>query len=503
MKKILATLFVLAPLTLAACGGGSGSSSSASSSSKGGESSSGGTSSAAPVDKVDIEFWTPFGQTPLEATTKKAKEFADIIKKQTGVTVNIDVSYQGGYDDIRSKISQGFATANVPTMAVAYPDHVATYLGQATNNVYEISKFFSDKEVGFGKQKYLGDSAEYGEDDILESYLDEGRHYGIEGTYSYPLMKSSEVMFYNKDAVDKIIQMMPDTFLPSASRTSAEAFLDSLSWDDLVSVAQYALDNKAKILDTLESPIWYDSDANLFISKMYQKRIDFTSIDAQGHGKLEFETGAARNLTEDMVNSLADAAKKGLLTTKGVKGTYGSTAFGEGKCIFEIGSSGGAGYNEPSGAAFNYGVTMVPASNKNPLYVSQGPDIAFIRNPGVTDEVNALRVKYAWQFAKFLTNPTHNVYLCTYGSEGYVPVRYSAYETEEYQQFLREGELIAETSRVLTNKIDGKFLVTDVFIGSAELREQAGGILTQVFTGAKDTKTAIDEAIDYVKTYMK
>ena len=418
------------------------------------------------------------------------------------MTVNIEVSYQGGYDDIRSKVSQGFATANVPTMAVAYPDHVASYLGLAPNNVYEISRFFSDKEVGFGKQSYLGDAPEFDENDILESYLDEGRHYGIEGTFSYPLMKSSEVMFYNKDAVDKILQMIPDTFLPNASRTSAEAFLDSLSWADLVEVADYAKQNKTKILDTLESPIWYDSDANLFISKMYQNDIPFTSIDKEGHGKLEFESGEARAATEDMVNSLASAAKRGLLTTKGVKGTYGSTAFGEGKCIFEIGSSGGAGYNEPSGAAFNYGVTMVPASNNNPLYISQGPDIAFIRNPGISDEENELRVRYAWQFAKFLTNPDTNVYLCTYGSEGYVPVRYSAYETEAYQTFLKEGELIAETSRVLTNKIDGKFVVTDVFIGSAELRDQAGGILTQVFTG-KDTKTAIDEAIDYVKNAMK
>ncbi len=498
MKKIFATLLVLAPLTLAACSGGGGTTSSAASS---GAASSAATSVA--TDVVDIEFWTPFGQTPLEATTKKAQEFSKIIKEKTGVTVNIEVSYQGGYDDIRSKVSQGFATANVPTMAVAYPDHVATYLGQAQNNVYEISQFFSDKEVGFGKQSYLGDKAAYDEDDILEAYLDEGRHYGIEGTYSYPLMKSSEVMFYNKDAVDKILQMIPEDFLPDASRTSAEAFLDSLSWDDLLTVAEYALQNKAKILDTLENPVWYDSDANLFISKMYQKDIDFTSIDEAGHGKLEFETGAARAETEAMVNSLAEAAKKGLLTTKGVKGTYGSTAFGEGKCIFEIGSSGGAGYNEPSGAAFNYGVTMVPPSDDNPLYVSQGPDIAFIRNPGVSDEVNALRVKYAWQFAKYLTNPDTNVYLCTYGSEGYVPVRYSAYETEEYQTFLREGELIADTSRVLTNKIDGKFLVTDVFIGSAELREQVGGVLTQVFSGTMETKAALDAAIDYVKNFMK
>lgn len=525
MKNITKLLSLAAILALTSCGGGGSpttsetsksteeskaSSSQAETTSEESKASSSkeDTSESKPassttVDKVEISFWTPFGQTPLEATQAKAEEFSQKVLEETGVEVTVDVSYQGAYDDLRGKISQGFATANVPTMAIAYPDHVATYLGQSEDFVYEISSFFDDPDVGFGTQDYLGDSDEYDESDILEAYLDEGTHYSLPGTYSFPLMKSSEVLYYNRDAVESIIGQIPNDFLPGASRASAADFINSLSWDDLISVGEYALEHKNTILDTIENPIWYDSDDNLFISKMYQNGIDFTSIDASGKGVIEFETGEARTKTEKMVNSLAAAAKKGVLTTKGVKGTYGSNSFSEGKCIFEIGSSGGAGYTAPSGGAFNFDVAAVPASNDNPLYVSQGPTMAFLRNPGLSDAQNDINVYYAWQFAKFLTNPDTNVYLCTYGSEGYVPVRYSAYETREYQQFLREGETIASTAKVLLNEIDGNFLNTDVFIGSAELRKQGGGILTQVFKGLKDTTTAISDAIEYAKTFIK
>ena len=459
--------------------------------------------SVAPGTVVNLDFWVPFGQTPLAATEAKAAEFSQIIQRETGVTVNVNVSYQGSYDDIRSKILQGFATANVPTLAVAYPDHVASYLGSSRDYVYDMTPYFDDPTVGFGTQSYLGDSEEYDEEDIIAAYFEEGTRYTIEGTFSYPLMKSSEVMFYNADAVELIMAALPDTFLPNASRATPQAFLDDLSWEDLIEVARFAKQNKSRILDTLEEPIWYDSDSNLFISKMYQNKIDFTSIDANGSGVIAFESGEARSKTEAMVNALASAAQEGIITTKGVKDTYGSDSFSNGKCIFEIGSSGGAGYTAPSGAAFNYSVTMVPASNENPLYISQGPDVAFIRNPGLSQEENDLRVYYAWQFVKFLTNPSSNVYLCVYGSEGYVPIRYSAYESAAYQQFLAEGESIAETARVLSNKINGRFLNTDIFVGSAELRDQVGGVLTQVFKGLKDTKTAIDDAISYTKTFIK
>ena len=167
------------------------------------------------------------------------------------------------------------------------------------------------------------------------------------------------------------------------------------------------------------------------------------------------------------------------------------------------GSSGGTGYNSPDGATFDVGIVRVPANNSNPLYVTQGPTMTFLRSSRNSDEENDEKMRYAWQFAKFITNPVVNDYLCIYGSEGYLPVRYSAYETNEFLTFMEEGETYAESAKVLINDIDGHYLNTDVFVGSAQLREQIGGALTQALLGSKSVTTALDDAIATAATYIK
>ena len=509
-KYLRASMILGVAAMLAGCGGGGGSSSS---SSEPAPSSSASTSSSATTPsssssvaprEVNISFWTAFGQTPLEAAQKAAKDFSKIIKEQTGDIVNIDITYGGGYDEIRTKIEQGFAVGNIPTMSIAYPDHVANYLGQSKNYVYNIQPFMDDPDIGFCTQPYLGDSDLYDADDFVEAYLDEGRHYKYEGTYSMPLMKSSEILFYNYDAMLLAIAAMPDNFLPDAPRSSPEDFLAAIDWDEFMQLCQFIKDHKNQILDTLEVPCQYDSDGNFFVSEMFQNNIPYGSIGPDGVGRIDFESGDARANTEKMVNKLKGYVDAGLLTTKGVTGQYGSYDFAACKSVFVIGSSGGAGYNEPAGDIFKPAVARVPAFNKaNPLYVTQGPTMTFLRNPTLSDEVNDLRASYAWQFAKYITNPAVNVYLCVWGSEGYVPVRYSAYEDSKYQSFLSQGEFTAQSAQVLINEIDGKFISSDVFVGSAELRDKVGGVLTQVFSGDKDTTTAITDMILYVKTFLK
>ena len=68
---------------------------------------------------------------------------------------------------------------------------------------------------------------------------------------------------------------------------------------------------------------------------------------------------------------------------------------------------------------------------------------------------------------------------------------------------MEEGETYAESAKVLINDIDGHYLNTDVFVGSAQLREQIGGALTQALLGSKSVTTALDDAIATAATYIK
>ena len=478
---------VVLPLValLAGCGGGSSPASQSAS--------TGAPSSSQPSgEPIEVPFWTTFGQKNLEAVQTKADAFAKLIEQNTGKKVTIKPTYEGGYDEVRDKITKGFSAGNVPAMAIAYPDHVANYLASestAGQYVYRLDDTMVDPNIGFGKQAYLGDTS--GIDDYVEAFVDEGTHYMREGTYSMPLMKSSEVMFYNFDAVKAgLLTYDPEI---AVSDDKIAQYVATMSWDELLRFSEHCLAHKATVLDTMKQPIWYDSDSNLFISKMFQEEIGYCSIGADGKGVIDFESGANRTKAEAFVNDLVAAKNKGLITTKGVNNTYGSDSFKAGESIFEIGSSGGTGYTMPEGAAFTVAVAPVPASNDNPLYVSQGPTVTFLKNPGKSDAVNAERFYYAWQFYKYLTNPDNNVYLCIYGSEGYLPVRYSAYETREFRTFLDEGEIYADTARVLIDDINGRYFNAAVFKGSAGLRDQCGGIVTGALL-AKDSVTNLFDA---------
>ena len=88
-------------------------------------------------------------------------------------------------------------------------------------------------------------------------------------------------------------------------------------------------------------------------------------------------------------------------------------------------------------------------------------------------------------------------------SNGYVPVRYSAYETTVYQQFMQDlTDPIAATSDILQNDINGNYIVTPVFVGSAQLRDQVGTILNTVCTQSISVTEAFTNAINNAKTYF-
>ena len=505
-KRTFSYLIPLAAL-LCACGGGtnpeasSSSAPSSSSDTQASSASSSATTSAAPVGEVNISFWSTGSQGLITQLKALASEFETAVFNATGVTVNVDISVEGSYDDIANKISKGLAVGNIPNMAVAYPDTVANILSKEADKqyLYDLEPYFADAEVGFGKQTYLGDSTTAGRRDIISSFLDEGTHYARPGTFSYPFMKSSEVMFYKVDEIERAYKYYNPEIVGIENIRND---LVNMDWDKFVTLLESIDENKAKISNTLERAAWYDSDSNWFISQMYQRGIPYSSING-GKGKIEFESGQNRSDAEDMVQDFKDMFDAGLITTKGVENTYGSYAFADGKVLFEIGSSGGTGYNMPEGLdPEDIGIVPVPSAGEK-LYVSQGPTITFLKNPTVDTATNDLQMKYSWMFAKFLTNPAANVRLCIRGSEGYIPIRYSAFEDADYIEFLEEPSIYATAAKVLIDEIADSYYNAPVFPGSAELRDLCGGILPEVFKSGTPITDAFKSAIDKAKTYMK
>ena len=461
--------------------------------------SQGGQGGGSPTSAT-VNFWHTFGQTVVDGLKGKIENFKKLVKENDGIDVEVNMKYQGGYDDIATLISDGFAVNNIPTIAVAYPDNVSDYIdiGKSANTdfVVNLDQFINSDKVGFGKEKWLGD--QYDEEDFIEDFFREGSAYTLKGTYSLPFLKSTEIMFYNMDLlVDVMRGFKPEL---NNSKTLIQEYMSDISWDEFIELCTYTKEHQTEISNMLEVPMYYDSDANYIITKMFQNNVPYSSITSEGKGKIEFASGDAYNGVVDLLDEARVNYSNGLFTTKGIKKTYGSDYFTNEKCLFSIGSSGGSGYNFPQADAFELGVCRVPADNNKPIYVSQGPTLAMFNDKNLASEQNELNKLYAWKFMKYITNGRVNAEICINGSEGYVPVRYSAYETSFFQEFMEEGERYAKCYRVVVNDVnsEGGYLVSSAFKGSAALRDNCGTMLTAALrANSKDAIPAlVDKAIN-------
>lgn len=437
-------------------------------------------------DGLTIHFWHTFGQDIQNTLTSKINKFEELVLENTGDKVDIVLDYQGGYDDIKNKIIRGFSSGDTPTIAVAYPDHVAEYLSSETTDgeyVVNLEKYMEDANVGFGSESYLNEKG-LGSSDFIESFLNEGQNYIKEGTYSLPLMKSTEVMFYDQENVFRLLQ----DYDPSIG--NKEAYLNSISFDEFMNILRFAKKDLSKYGTNLEVPLIYDSDSNLYITNTYQESIPYVSQN-NGKGNCDFVNAKAKA----MVEKLKGYYDEGLFLTKGTNNNeYGSNKFTASQCLFSIGSSGGAGYNDPGAASFTVGISKVPAFNQNNVkYISQGPTLTLLNSHFIDSETNTRRVDYAWKFLKYITNTQNSSDICI-DSNGYIPVRKSSFETDDYKNYLLETDFLPRCSKVVYNEINGNYLNYPVFKGTATARNEVGGIITQVFLEKKSVDTAFDDA---------
>lgn len=444
-----------------------------------------------------IVFGHTFGDKIETAVNKQITKFVKLVKENEGIDVEIELQYLGGYNDVSTKVTTYFNDGTCPTMTIAYPDTVADFIkGFGTKYVVNFEDYMDNAEYGFGTDKYLGDTQK--KDDIVEAFLKEGQQFTEKGTYVMPFMKSSEIMLYNVELATKAMEIYDPSVVAAGKVAETIA---SYTWDQLMALAKVAYDNRATIGPSINYPVMYDSDSNLFITQMYQEGYGYSSIQ-DGKGHIDFDDNGTNYAgAKALLQEYKNLSDQHIFTTKGNEGTYSSDSFKNGESIFIIGSSGGAGYSFPDAGSFTTEICQVPARNNRPYYISQGPSIAFLRNPYFADSKNDRTIKYAWKFLKYILSKENNAVLCVNGSEGYVPVRTSSYSTETYLEFMESDTNYSKAAKVLTDDINGKYITSAVFPGSATLRTQVGGAVTAVLKGTAIDK-ALTDAINNTKTYM-
>lgn len=465
-------------------------------------------------NKVDnrpgFTFWY-VGNKDVEARLlKQAANFESIIKERDGIDIHVRTAKYGDYSMIKDKLDNGgFTTGNVPTLAVAYPDHVASYMelgrsaGDPQKYVWKLDDFFTDPEIGFGKQPEFDDRAEYNLGDFIDAYMEEGTRYIESGTYSIPFAKSTELMYYNVPLLQKYYNIYP------GRSGDLKQFVANLDWAGFMDLCQFIREDlrlpeaQRQVKNSnLEYVVGYDSDANMFITRLMQQNIPYTSLNATKNGIIDFAKDVNKTAYDRVVSDLqglrALHQDRILITKLTNNDEYSSNLFTEQQTLFTIGSSGGSDYNTPKGNGFAVDVSRVPpVDSENAKYVTQGITFAFLKNPTLSEEKNTENVRYAWQFAKYITNPIQNLLFCQ-DSQGYFPVRKSALETDDWEEMTTGTSASATAYRAIVNQVKHKYFSTALFQGCAELRTLVGSLLAQSLISKTGDAETIGGLVDAV-----
>lgn len=429
------------------------------------------------------------------------KEFPYIKVKVTTVSGSYDLLRSSTILDINSKNPE-----NIPDLLIGYPDHFAEYYGGS--NLVNLQYFIDDPEVGMDEDEMA---------DFIPSYLAENRGFDTNfpnDLYGLPFNKSTEVMVYNKTAFEKLfgdnyLDKVPETW-EEMKTVGAEIIAKVKAGElDNTFIDKYDPDTKVttymKISDYLSNPenvqfvpFGYDSSDNGFITLIRQFGAKYTQRESVLKGYIHFDNPEARAAMTYFQNMTSD----GIFGNAAVFGAqYNSDALKAIQVLMSVGSSAGVGYN--ASTKYELGFAPIPYYSEDAKYViQQGTNIGMLNHN--TDEEKLA----SWLFIKFLMRP-ENTAKFAMATGGYLPVKASAYESEEYKEYLDnptddKKEYSAAAKVALYDYIEKeyKFFVDDAFIGSSKVREEAGRIFDSVIVNKENVADRFKEAYKTLSPYV-
>ena len=415
----------------------------------------------------------------------------------------------GGYNGLRNKISADLPAKKQPDIAYCYADHVSLYM--QSGQVIDVSKYINNT----GYASYVPNANEvetteelittnyvigYTEDEIanfIESYYNEGKatnftdydKYGFtaDAMLMMPFAKSTEVMYYNQNALDAVGLKPAET------------------WDELwaqIPTLQAAYPN-ATVLG-------YDSESNWFITESERQGWGYTSTDANNHYLFNNDQAAAwLDSLKGYRTQIQSQQKYEAYTSNLFKLGVGKKADGTsvdkgdgGGVIYCVGSTGGAKNQATNN--FTVGVTHVPYSKINgqvltgeagnsDLCISQGPSFVMLKSQKAKNPDQ--KALMTWMFLKELYNPS--ILAAVAQEQGYCSPMYdTAEQVEEYANFLKGTSVIAQATKIAEElSKSGKVFTSPAFVGSSNARDQVGNALLSIINGtAANGKLALQEA---------
>ena len=335
---------------------------------------------------------------------------SEFMDKNPNVTVTLQ--NQSSYKDLQQKITASVASPkDLPTLTQAYPDWMFNPIQDGL--VTDLTPYIENETIKFDNYE-----------DILSSFREATK---IDGKiYGMPFNKSTEVLWYNKTLFDELGLTPPSNY------------------DELVQVSKTIKEKKGIPGAGFDSLNNYYTTFLKSEGKVFDNNFDVTS-----------------EASAKAVNYYLEGVKEGYFRIAGTD-NYLSGPFGNATIAMYVGSNAGENFvKQGVGDKFEVGAAPYPTNAS----LQQGTDL-YVFASATSEQKTA-----AYEFLKFMTGKEKQI---QWASEtGYMPVRQSAIDSEEYKT---SGSLIAPILSDAT-----KYLYTNpVITGADAAYREAGTVLESV-----------------------
>ena len=405
--------------------------------------------STASQAQTEIHFWHSMGGALGDKVSELAGKFNESQKDYKVVA-----TYKGGYPESMTAAIAAFRAGNAPHILQVFEVGTATMMA-AKGAIVPVAKIMKDADEPFNPKAYLPTVSGY--------YTDSKGN-----MLSFPFNSSTVVYYVNKDAFKK---------------AGLDPNKPPKTWKEFVAAADKLKASGQECVYTTGWPSWmhvenFSAWHNVPIGT---KENGMAGTDAQ------FSINSPLHVRH--LTMLADLAKKGEFTYAG-RGNQAEAKFASGECAM-LTSSSGAQANIRRNAKFEWSVNFMPYHDD----VKGAPQNSIIG--GASLWVMGGKTNNAYKgvarFFSYLSRP--EVQMDWHTSTGYVPITMAAYEMTRKSGYYDKNPGADIAVKQLTNKpptANSKGLRFGNFVQGRQVIEEE---MESVFSGKKDPKAALDEAV--------
>ena len=400
--------------------------------------------------QTEIQWWHAMGGNLGETVNEIAAGF-----NKTQTEYKVVPSYKGSYPETLTAAIAAFRAKQGPHIVQVFEVGTANMMA-AKGAIYPIYELMADAKEPFDPKAFIGPV--YGYYSTTDGKL-----------LSMPFNSSTPVLYWNKELL---------------SKAGLDPNKGPTTWPELGEMAKKAVAAGAKCGFTPQWQTWtlienYGAWHNLPYA---------TKANGFGGTDIELKFNDAPRIK--LIQMMADWTKDKTFVYGGREGKS-DTLFNGGECAFRIGSSGSAAGAEKALGQDKVGIGMMPYS---PDVIAK-PQNSIIG--GATLWVLQGRPKDEYKgVAKFMTFLASAPVQAKWHQEtGYVPITTAAAELTEKEGFNKKfpGRDIAVKELTLNPPTDNsKGLRIGNFV---QIRDIVDEELESVWSGKKDAKTALDEAV--------